>query len=165
MTDTPPLLTDRAALEAHRARAARGGVADFLWRAVSDEIDERLLEVNRGFNSVAVVSPQPDMWRDLRAAGPHPQARFVADTDVLDLPQQGHDLVLHLMALHWANDPVGQIDIDWFAAVVPFDDGSLKQRARSTLPAPKVSGDVYTPAGNKIVILSRTQKYDSRKMV
>ncbi|MBF53995.1 MAG: SAM-dependent methyltransferase [Confluentimicrobium sp.] len=109
MTDTPPLLTDRAALEAHRARAARGGVADFLWRAVSDEIDERLLEVNRGFNSVAVVSPQPDMWRDLRAAGPHPQARFVADTDVLDLPQQGHDLVLHLMALHWANDPVGQM--------------------------------------------------------
>ncbi|MEQ3625565.1 MAG: methyltransferase domain-containing protein [Celeribacter sp.] len=109
MTDAPPLLTDRLALEAHRTRATRIGVADFLWRAVSDEIDERLLEVNRRFSRAAVISPRPDLWQELRAASPHPEARHVGDTDVLDLPQQSHDLVLHLMALHWANDPVGQM--------------------------------------------------------
>lgn len=31
------------------------------------------------------------------------------DDDVLDLSPGAHDLVIHAMALHWANDPLGQL--------------------------------------------------------
>lgn len=34
---------------------------------------------------------------------------MVAPTEVLDLEPGAHDLVIHAMALHWADDPVGQI--------------------------------------------------------
>jgi SAM-dependent methyltransferase len=33
----------------------------------------------------------------------------VEDSEVLDLAPGAHDLVVHALALHWANDPVGQI--------------------------------------------------------
>jgi SAM-dependent methyltransferase len=33
----------------------------------------------------------------------------VADEETLTLQQGAHDLVVHAMALHWANDPVGQL--------------------------------------------------------
>jgi SAM-dependent methyltransferase len=33
----------------------------------------------------------------------------VEDAETLDLDQGAFDLVLHMMALHWANDPVGQL--------------------------------------------------------
>jgi ubiquinone/menaquinone biosynthesis C-methylase UbiE len=33
----------------------------------------------------------------------------VADDEVLDLVPGAHDLVIHALALHWANDPVGQL--------------------------------------------------------
>jgi len=33
----------------------------------------------------------------------------VADCEVLDLTPGAHDLVIHALALHWANDPVGQL--------------------------------------------------------
>ncbi len=35
--------------------------------------------------------------------------RTVADADVLPLAAETHDLVVHALALHWANDPVGQL--------------------------------------------------------
>lgn len=38
-----------------------------------------------------------------------PTARIVADDDVLDLEAGSHDLVIHALCLHWANDPVGQL--------------------------------------------------------
>jgi SAM-dependent methyltransferase len=99
-----PTLTDRSALEAHRARAAKGGMADFLHRAVASEIEERLSVVNRHFSTVAVVSGFPGLWEKLR-----PGARQVADAEVLDLEAGEHDLVIHALALHWADDPVGQL--------------------------------------------------------
>jgi len=101
-----PDLTDRAALERHRARAERapGGMADFLHRAVAAEIEERLSEVNRRFTEVAVVSGFPRLWAELM-----PGARQVADTEILALDEAGHDLVVHALALHWADDPVGQL--------------------------------------------------------
>ena len=34
---------------------------------------------------------------------------MVEDTDTLDLAPESHDLVIHAMGLHWANDPVGQL--------------------------------------------------------
>ncbi len=36
-------------------------------------------------------------------------AHIVADTEVLDLTPQSHDLVIHALCLHWADDPVGQL--------------------------------------------------------
>lgn len=68
------------------------------------DVQERLAEVNRTFTRPAVVTPFPDVWR--RAL---PAARTVPDDDALALEPGAHDLVLHALALHWANDPVGQM--------------------------------------------------------
>ena len=100
-----PALTDRAALTARRARARRGGMADVLHRIAADEIEDRLAEVNRPFTSEAVVTGFPDLWRALRPGA----AVIVADEETLALVPGAHDLVIHAMALHWSDDPVGQI--------------------------------------------------------
>lgn len=97
-------LTDRDALLRNRARAGRIGHVDFLHRIAADEIQDRLAEVNRTFTDAAVVTGHPDFWR-----AEFPGARIVADAPVLDLQPGAHDLVIHAMALHWADDPVGQI--------------------------------------------------------
>lgn len=104
---TPPsvtTLTDRRALEAHRRRALRCGPVDFLHRIAFDEIEDRLKEVNRRFSSPAVVTGMAGPW--------HEQFRnavLLADDDVLAVKPQSHDLIIHALALHWADDPVGQI--------------------------------------------------------
>lgn len=99
----PAPLTDRPALLAHRARAARDP-ALFLQDEVVADVQERLIEVNRTFTDAAVVTPWPDLWRAAL-----PEAKIVPDAEVLDLSPGGHDLVIHAMALHWADDPLGQI--------------------------------------------------------
>jgi SAM-dependent methyltransferase len=100
------MLTDRHALTAHRARALR--IADQgAWFAHDDaalELQERLIDVNRTFTAPAVVTGHPERLKDLI-----PGAKVVADTDVLDLEEGAHDLVVHFMSLHWADDPVGQL--------------------------------------------------------
>jgi SAM-dependent methyltransferase len=100
----PPPLTDRAALAQHRRRAERQGLASFLHDLAADEIEERLAEVNRRFTEIAVVTGHPTVWRER-----FPQARIVPDDELLDLAPGAHDLVIHALALHWANDPVGQL--------------------------------------------------------
>lgn len=97
----PPRLTDRMALLRHRARAA-SDPALFLHGEVVAEVQERLTEVNRTFTDVAVVTGWPAAWAGF-------PARVVADDEVLDLAPAAHDLVIHALALHWADDPVGQI--------------------------------------------------------
>ncbi|MBC7477900.1 MAG: methyltransferase domain-containing protein [Pseudorhodobacter sp.] len=92
----PPLLTDRPALTQNRRRAT----AFFLQQLVVDEVKERLKEVNRTFTAPAVVTGFPQLW---------PGMTTVADDEVLDLAEQAHDLVIHALTLHWANDPVGQL--------------------------------------------------------
>ena len=101
--DQPPRLTDRPALERNRARAARNP-ALFLHDWVADEIEERLKEVNRSFTETAVVTAQQDVWADRI-----PAARLITDDETLDVQTAAHDLVIHSLCLHWANDPVGQI--------------------------------------------------------
>ncbi len=101
MTQPAPLF-DRAALAAHRARARAEAL--FLHRAAMDEVQDRLEVVNRTFTAPAVVTPFADLW-ELRFAG----ARIVSDEETLALERGAHDLVIHAMALHWANDPVGQL--------------------------------------------------------
>lgn len=100
---TPPLMTDRLALDRYRTRALRAP-ALFLHHEVIVEVQERLLEVNKRFTAPAIVTPFADIWR-----AEMPNAKIVADSDVLDLQPGAHDLVIHALALHWANDPVGQL--------------------------------------------------------
>jgi SAM-dependent methyltransferase len=106
MTEASELI-DRKALTRHRARAKSmpdHDAAMFLHRLALTDVQERLSEVNRTFTAPAVVSGFPNLWRDLRSNALH-----VADDEVLDLAPGGHDLVVHAMALHWANDPLGQL--------------------------------------------------------
>ncbi|WP_134016547.1 methyltransferase domain-containing protein [Litoreibacter halocynthiae] len=100
----PRLLTDRAALLRQRARAEQQGSAMFLHDEALFEIQERLIDVNRSFTSPAIVTGHPDFW-----AKAFPNARIVPDEDTLALEPEAHDLVIHAMCLHWANDPVGQL--------------------------------------------------------
>jgi SAM-dependent methyltransferase len=105
--NAPPILTDRTALARHRARARRmpdHDAAMFLHRLALADVQERLTEVNRVFMEPAVVSGFPEIWEDVC-----PGALAVADGEVLDLRTGAHDLVIHAMALHWANDPLGQL--------------------------------------------------------
>ncbi len=60
--------------------------------------------VNRTFTAPAVIAPFSAPWDQV-----FPNARIVRDNEVLDLVPGAHDLVIHAMALHWANDPVGQL--------------------------------------------------------
>ena len=99
----PTDLTDRTALLRNRLRAA-STPADFLRRAVADEVHERLTEVNRSFNAPLIVTGHPEIWADLM-----PDAVICADTETLNVQQSQHDLVIHDLNLHWANDLVGQL--------------------------------------------------------
>ena len=97
-----PQLTDRTALERNRARAESDAL--FLQELAADELQERLIEVNRTFTSMAIVTGFANFWRER-----YPDATVVADEETLALQPIGYDVVLHTMCLHWANDPVGQL--------------------------------------------------------
>ena len=60
--------------------------------------------VKRTFTQPAVVAGLPALWANVL-----PGARVVADTETLELTEGAHDLVVHAMGLHWADDPVGQL--------------------------------------------------------
>lgn len=100
-----PRLTDRPALLRQRARAWRlPAPALFLHEEARAEVEERLASVNRTFTDVAVVTGFPALWREWL-----PGARVVPDDETLDLAPGAFDLVIHALALHWADDPVGQL--------------------------------------------------------
>jgi SAM-dependent methyltransferase len=108
--DTIPELFDPVLLAERRARAARAGTrADFLHEAVASEVSERLKEVNRSFRDPVVIGPRAELWTGALAKAGLTGARAVPDAAVLDLEEGAHDLVVHALALHWANDPVGQL--------------------------------------------------------
>ncbi|QBF34109.1 SAM-dependent methyltransferase [Thalassococcus sp. S3] len=98
----PAPLFDANALRLHRTRARPD--ACFLQEAALDEVEDRLSMVNRPFTKIGVVSPYPDLWSTR-----FPMAEHIADDDVLAWSGEGYDLIVHGMALHWANDPVGQL--------------------------------------------------------
>lgn len=101
-----PTLFDPDLLAQRRARAARIGGADFLQEAVADETAERLEEINRRFLEPAIVGPRAALWADRMGFA---RAAVVPDAEQLDLGVGAHDLVVHALGLHWANDPVGQL--------------------------------------------------------
>lgn len=97
-----PRLTDRAALLRARRRVQPDAL--FLHRLARDGIEERLAMVNRPLTDAAVITGHPEAWAELV-----PGARLVCDDERLDLGEASCDLVVHAMALHWADDPVGQL--------------------------------------------------------
>jgi SAM-dependent methyltransferase len=110
MAASPPELCDPDLLARRRTRAAARVVqADFLHDAAIAEVTDRLAEVNRDFRAPVVVGPRAAHWADRLAVAGLAPARAVADAPVLDLAPGANDLVIHALALHWANDPVGQL--------------------------------------------------------
>ena len=93
---TPPLMTDRSTLRHHRQRAT----ALFLQDQAVAEVQDRIAEVNRTFTAPLVVTGFPHVWPDMPC---------ISDDEVLAAEVAAHDLVIHALALHWANDPVGQL--------------------------------------------------------
>ncbi|UWR57972.1 methyltransferase domain-containing protein [Phaeobacter inhibens] len=101
-TTPRPQLFDRRAIAAHRSRLTPQAL--FLHDIARDEIEDRLSMVNRSFTNPALVAPFDEGWERCL-----PDAKHVADDETLDLAVGAHDLVVHAMSLHWANDPVGQL--------------------------------------------------------
>lgn len=101
---THPQLTDRAALAANRARALRLGPDLYLHEQAVCEIKERLAEVNKPFTAMAIVTGMPEFWQNA-----FPRAIVVPDDDMIPLQPESLDLVIHAGALHWSDDPVGQL--------------------------------------------------------
>ena len=99
----PPKLTDPKALARVRARA-RLDRAGFLHDEVKLELEERLADVNRRFTAPVLITPFVEYWADFM-----PEAPRVLPQDDLGLTEGAHDLVIHAMVLHWADDPVGQL--------------------------------------------------------
>ena len=74
-----PVLTDRTALDLHRARASV-----LLWHQEAlDEVQDRLSEVNRTFTKPVVVTPFPTVWQNFRS---------IPDTDARSLAEGMHVL-------------------------------------------------------------------------
>ncbi len=94
------LLVDPIALARHRARATDM----FLQKLAADELQDRVSMVNKAFSAPAIVTPFPDVWD-----GRLKNATVVETQDTLELQECQHDLVIHSLDLHWANDPVGQL--------------------------------------------------------
>ena len=96
-------LIDRTALRRHRSRfsANRGA---FLHEEAKIEVKDRLNIINKSFNDVAIITPHRSLWQD-----EFPYALILEDEDFLDFQDHRFDLILHVMGLHWSNDPLGQM--------------------------------------------------------
>ncbi|MEM1362316.1 MAG: methyltransferase domain-containing protein [Pseudomonadota bacterium] len=101
----PKTLTDRTSLLRQRHRAmSMARPARFLHDEAIFEVQERLQLVNRSFQAPALVTGFPQFWAPVL-----PDAQVCADSATLSLTEASHDLIVHAMALHWADDPVGQL--------------------------------------------------------
>ena len=101
MTAQPPLI-DPTALTHRRARATERGM--FLQQAAAEDVQDRVGLVKKAFTAPAIVTAFPQIW-----AASFPEAKIIPEAEVLALEPQAHDLVIHAMGLHWANDPIGQL--------------------------------------------------------
>lgn len=130
------MLIDRPALLRQRARVARAP-AMFLHDLAAAEIEDRLAMVNKSFTAPGIVCGWPDFWQ-----ARFPGAAVVADDPVLALAPGAHDLVIHALCLHWAEDPVGQLvqarralRPDGLLLAVLFGGGSLQELRASLAQA------------------------------
>lgn len=136
----PPQLFDRKALLLHRARAAKVPET-VLHEQATLEVSERLNEVNRRFTMPAIVGPMAAFWAEQLGL----EAILAEDDEVLTLAPETHDLAIHALSLHHANDPVGQLiqlrralKPDGLMIAVMFGGGTL-QELRSSLAEAEVA--------------------------
>ena len=86
------ILVDRKALEMSRSRVI-GRDECFLHDLVISEIKDRIQNINRDFQLIAIVTGLPAPWRKA-----FPEATIIEDKENLDLSQSFYDLVIHGMA-------------------------------------------------------------------
>jgi SAM-dependent methyltransferase len=120
MTGTP-VIFDQALLDVRRRRALARGLpgADFLLRAVADDLTDRLATVNRRFALAAeLASPLPLVADRLLASGQvdrvvrldrlaEARPDIVGDAEALPFAPASLDLVVSVLSLNWANDLPG----------------------------------------------------------
>lgn len=127
----PPLVFDRKAVRLHRARAAAGGGAEFLFEHAALDILERLADIARPFGTALVAgSRRGTLARELmaqeraglviqgdpvlpmaghsRAACPG-QPVLVFDEEMVPFAEHSLDLILCPLGLHWLNDLPGAL--------------------------------------------------------
>ena len=123
-TDKPELF--QTGLLAQRRDRAHGlgfvGGADFLHRAVMESVTDRLASVTRSFTNCTLLGVGSGRVESLLPSGA--ETNFLersnrravqvgaAPTDyaeTLPLMPDSQDLILSLLELHWADDPVGQL--------------------------------------------------------
>ena len=96
-------LIDRTALHRNRKRF-RADLGSFLQNEAIVEAKERLYLFNRNFKKTAIIAPFPELWEMVL-----PSAQMIKDEEILNFRGKKFDLILHVMALHWSNDPLGQM--------------------------------------------------------
>jgi NADH dehydrogenase [ubiquinone] 1 alpha subcomplex assembly factor 5 len=120
------MLFDRRAWRRHRDRAAGHGCVEFLHREVADRLTERLDDANREFRVVLDLGAHNGALS--RALGCRPEIvwavaadgsfgfleqlsgmRVAADPDLIPFRDGSFDLVVSMLALHWAGDLPGAL--------------------------------------------------------
>ena len=96
-------LIDRTALRRNRTRFNENRGAFLHGEAIS-EVKDRLSIINRCFSDIAIITPQRALWQKQ-----FPDALILEDEDVLNFQERRFELILHVMGLHWSNDPLGQM--------------------------------------------------------
>lgn len=126
MASGTPILFDRAALRARRARAAGGFAAhDFLYREIADRLADRLDDVVRRFPLALDLGTRGEtlaqvlagrggietlVRMDLAPAFAAQGARgVVGDEEFLPFAPASFDLVFSVLGLHWVNDLPGAL--------------------------------------------------------
>ena len=121
MTETPPIIFDRANYRARRDRAAKAGENSFLVEMALSAIAERVAAVNRRFESALDLGSHwsdstdlTDLANRWTLAGP---ANFcsksgsfvIADEEALPFADQSFDLIVSALSLHAVNDLPGAL--------------------------------------------------------
>jgi SAM-dependent methyltransferase len=122
MTQSPPIIFDRALVRKRLARALKKGAPDFLMQRAAEDLQDRLFAIRREFpRALDLATPTPHFAQvlatrtqaaPLRAAAIFPSAaeagvRVAADEEALPFAPQSLDLVVSGMALQWVNDLPG----------------------------------------------------------
>ncbi len=125
MTSGTPILFDRAALRARRARAAGNFAAhDFLYREIADRLADRLDDVVRQFPVALDLGTRGGLLAevlgrrggietlvrlDLSPGFVTPGPGVVGDEEFLPFATASFDLIFSVLGLHWVNDLPGAL--------------------------------------------------------
>lgn len=108
---TNPLIFDRTRYLAHLARAEKAP-EDFLLREMADRLCERVLDINRSFPEVLVISPSPKLVAEYipaSAGAKNVMHHAEGVEELLPFSQNQFDLVLHCGGMQWVNDLAGML--------------------------------------------------------